>query len=164
MPISKRPDGWYWGSKGPFATKQKAADVGRAAHAHGYKEQEMNDSKVAEFIATLLHSATITHFMHFQAEGEGSYARHVALGAYYDSIVELVDGLTESIQGLYDIVRDYPTSFGMKAGEPLEYLLSLHKYVRETRKELPQDTEIQNEIDGIATLINTTCYKLRSLR
>jgi hypothetical protein len=164
MPIVKKPDGWYWGSKGPFATKQKAADVGAAAHAHGYKEQQMNDTKTAEFIATLLHSATITHIMHFQVQGEGSNARHMTLGTYYDEIVELVDGLTESIQGLYDIVRDYPTSFGMKSGDPLEYMKSLQTYVVETRTQLPQDSEIQNEIDGIATLINTTLYKLRNLR
>jgi len=35
MPIMKKSDGWYWGSKGPFDTKQKAVQVGQAAHAAG---------------------------------------------------------------------------------------------------------------------------------
>jgi hypothetical protein len=37
MPIIKKVDGWYWGSKGPFATKEKARSVEEAAFASGYK-------------------------------------------------------------------------------------------------------------------------------
>ena len=39
MPVVKKNDGWYWGSKGPFATKAKALQVATAAHAHGFKEE-----------------------------------------------------------------------------------------------------------------------------
>jgi len=39
MPLVKRPDGWHWGSKGPFPTKAQALSVARSAYAHGYKEQ-----------------------------------------------------------------------------------------------------------------------------
>ena len=38
MPIRKKQDGWYWGSKGPFSTKKKAQEVARAAYASGYKK------------------------------------------------------------------------------------------------------------------------------
>ena len=38
MPINKRDDGWYWGSKGPFKSKDKAEEVQRAAHASGYQK------------------------------------------------------------------------------------------------------------------------------
>jgi len=31
--------GWYWGSKGPFKTREKAASVAKAAYAHGYKKK-----------------------------------------------------------------------------------------------------------------------------
>ena len=125
----------------------------------------MEAKLTAEFIGTLLHSATVTHFMHLQAEGEGSYAKHVALAAYYDSIVDLVDGLAESIQGAYDVIIDpYPASFVTPGLEALEYITALQGYVREARKDLPQDSEIQNEVDSIATLLNSTRYKLTRLR
>jgi hypothetical protein len=39
MPVVKKSDGWYWGSKGPFATKTKALQVAQAAYASGYKEE-----------------------------------------------------------------------------------------------------------------------------
>ena len=39
MPIVKKPNGYYWGNRGPFATKSKALAVARAAYAGGYREE-----------------------------------------------------------------------------------------------------------------------------
>ena len=165
MPLRHTDKGWFWGSQGPFASKAKALSVARAAYAHGYKEAVMEMNRVAEFIATLRNSATVTHLMHLQVEGEGSFAKHDALGAYYDEIVDLVDSLAESIQGAFDvIIKPYPPAFGNYDGEPLDYVRTLRDYVRSARVEMPQDSEIQNEIDSIATLLNHTCYKLTRLR
>ena len=166
MPVHKKDDGWYWGSKGPFATKQKAIQVGQAAYASGYKEEAQMDKELtAQFIGTLLHSATITHFKHWLVTGVGSDAAHRALGDYYDEIVELVDSLLESIQGAYDeLVEPYPPSFDNSPLEPLGYMRALRQYVRTQRAGLPQDSEIQNEIDSIATLINHTVYRLTFLK
>ncbi len=163
MPIRKTSQGWFWGSKGPFDTKAKAMAVGRAAYASGYKENVMNSNAVAEFVATLFHSATITHFMHLQATGPGSSARHMALGEYYDSIVELTDTLAENIQGAYGLITEYPTEFRTVTEAPLAYIKKLKSYVDATREELPQDSNIQNDIDAIATLLNSTAYKLEFL-
>ena len=38
MPIRKTAKGWYWGSRGPFGSREKAAEVAQAAHASGYRE------------------------------------------------------------------------------------------------------------------------------
>ena len=163
MPVNKKPDGWYWGdTHGPYATKQKAIQVGQAAHAAGFKESIM-DPIVGTFVSTLLHSATLTHLMHFKTT---SYSQHVALNAYYDEIPELVDSLVESIQGAYEtIIEPYPSMFGNGNGDdPLAYMVSLRNYVRDYRGEMPQDSEIQNEIDNIANLINHTVYKLKFLK
>ena len=40
MPFRKTDKGWFWGSKGPFATKSKAIQVAKAAYAHGFKEEK----------------------------------------------------------------------------------------------------------------------------
>lgn len=166
MPIRKTDKGWYWGSKGPFATRAKAQQVATAAYASGYEQEyHMNKSAIAEFVGTLLHSATITHFMHLKVQGEGSYATHVALGTYYDEIVDLVDGLAEAIQGCYEeLIESYPNMFANVTGEPLEYMRMLKEYVAQNRQNMPELSNIQNEIDNIATLIDSTIYKLRFLR
>lgn len=125
----------------------------------------IDQQATSAFIATLLHSATLTHLQHFQVTGEGSDAKHRALADYYDGIVDLIDSLTESIQGAYDeLIKEYPRTFGSPSPDPLEYMKALRQFVRDARKGLPQDSEIQNEIDGIATLINHTCYRLGFLR
>lgn len=38
MPITKRDNGWYWGSQGPFDSREKAQEVAQAAHASGYQK------------------------------------------------------------------------------------------------------------------------------
>ena len=44
MPIRKTEQGYYWGTKGPYPTKEKAEEVQRAAYSAGYKEKK-KDSK-----------------------------------------------------------------------------------------------------------------------
>jgi len=114
----------------------------------------------AVFVSTLLHSATNAHFMHFQTE---SYAEHKALQKYYEGITDLVDNFTETYQGKYDKIKTYPDEFHL-AKTPQKYLKSLCDFVEEIRKELPKDTPLQNIIDEIAALIDSTLYKLRFLK
>lgn len=40
MPIMKTSKGWYWGSKGPFPTREKAEQVAQAAYSSGYREKK----------------------------------------------------------------------------------------------------------------------------
>lgn len=37
MPVHQKDGKWYWGSKGPFESKEKAEEVERAAYANGYR-------------------------------------------------------------------------------------------------------------------------------
>lgn len=160
MPIRKTDKGWYWGSKGPFPTKQKAIDVGRAAHASGYKEEEMSDQTVANFASTMLHSITCVHILHLQTT---SYAAHIALGEYYEGIDDLIDTWIEAYQGKYGVIDKYEDSFEQH-DNALEYMIMMNDYVANTRKVLPADTELQNIIDEMAALIDSTVYKLRRFK
>lgn len=166
MPIRHTDKGWYWGSKGPFTTRAKAQQVATAAYASGYKEEsQMNQEIVGEFVGTLLHSATITHFMHLQVTGEGSNAKHMALATYYDGIVDLADSLAEAIQGCEKaIITGYPQMFANVSADPLAYIESLKEYVESKRQAVSDESNIQNEIDAIVTLMDSTIYKLTFLR
>lgn len=114
---------------------------------------------MAEFVATLLHSATVTHFMHWAT---GSRSDHLALGEYYEQIIERVDSLAESYMGRYEKLTKFPNEFH-SATEPVGYMKSIQSFVEEARKSLPQDSELQNRIDDIAELINHTLYQLKDL-
>ena len=118
----------------------------------------MNE-EVSEFVATLLHSSTVTHFMHWSTD---SFAKHMALGEYYAQIIDLVDQFAEAYMGRYEQLKKFPDEFHLEK-DPVKYLDNLKDFVEEARKELPQDTELQNLVDEIADLINSTLYKLRFL-
>jgi hypothetical protein len=118
----------------------------------------MNE-EVAEFVAALLHSSTITHFMHWSTD---SFSKHLALGDYYDKIIDLTDQFAEAYMGRYEQLKKFPEEFHTEK-DPVRYLENMKKFVEEARKQLPQDSELQNLIDEIADLINSTLYKLRFL-
>ena len=119
----------------------------------------MNDN-MAMFAATLLHSATNTHFFHWSTD---SFSKHTALGTYYDEIVELTDNLVEAYMGCYNKITTFPSVYHQPK-EAVKYLESLKNFVDEARKDLPQESQIQNIIDEIAQLIDSTLYKLRFLK
>jgi hypothetical protein len=123
----------------------------------------MSHKDTAGFILTLLHSATVTHIQHFQAKGEGSYSRHKALRSYYDKVIDLIDTFTESYQGKYELIEEYPEEYDFTK-DSLDYLEYMQDYVATKRKKLPQDSELQNIVDEIAHLINSTVYKLKYLK
>ena len=87
----------------------------------------------------------------------------MALGEYYDEIVELVDSFVESYMGKYGKITQFPSVYHQPK-EPVQYLKSLQQFVMAARPDLPQDTELQNIVDEIADLINTTTYKLVNLK
>ena len=114
-----------------------------------------------KFISTLFASRTQAHIFHLQTD---SYAAHVALGAYYDGIIDLADGLVETFQGRYGIISGYTSPAAFKEdNQALNYFEALCKYVETIRKNLPQDSYIQNEIDTVVALIESTKYKLKFL-
>lgn len=126
-------------------------------------ESKVNEqpATVGEFFLTLLHSATNTHILHLQTR---SYSEHVALGAFYDSIVELVDSVIEAYQGKNQTIIQYPNTYFPPAPSGLPELKALSEYVQTNRNIVGSDTELQNLMDGVQDLIDSTIYKLTFLK
>lgn len=113
------------------------------------------------FIGTLMQSRNQAHIYHLQTE---SYAQHVALQGYYEGIIDLIDGLVESFQGRYGILRGYKMASPLKEdGNAVIYFEGLAKFVETIRVQIPQDSYIQNQVDEVVDLIETTKYKLKFL-
>lgn len=118
---------------------------------------------LGEFILTLLHAATNTHILHLRSK---SFSEHMALNEFYQALPDLVDAVVEAIQGRYGMLIDYPVQYYAPAATGLEELQQLKDYVDEERHKegIPQDSEIQNLIDEIASQIDSTLYKLTFLK
>ena len=122
-----------------------------------------------ERIASMFfHSRTQAHVFHLRVKGPGAYAAHIALQAYYEGIVDLVDGLVESYQGKYGIIEFKNVANLDNNAEPeniISYFKNLSTFLeKERRDEKLKDSFIQNQIDTICELLSSTLYKLTNLQ
>lgn len=118
---------------------------------------------IEEYFGTLQQSFVEVWKNHLQTS---KYAAHKALNEYYDEIVDCVDSLIESYQGIYGKVSDFKNNFKTEIDDPIPYLEELKKFTKEGRDELinKNDTELWSTIDDILNLIDSTLYKLKELK
>jgi len=116
-----------------------------------------------DLISVLLHSVNQVHVFHLQTK---SFAEHKALNDYYDGIVPLFDGIVESYQGKYGIIKTYQTikirQYKNKQ-KTIAYFENLLDIIDDNRDSV-DDGYIQNQIDTVEELINSTIYKLKFLK
>jgi len=125
--------------------------------------EQKTSKDFSEMISLMLHSRTQAHTLHLQTK---SYPEHMALNGYYDGIGDLIDGLVESYQGKYGIIESYKSYdlVSYKSTEStIKYLQDLCKKI-EGLRDCCKDSYIQNQIDTVCELINSTLYKLKFLK
>lgn len=123
----------------------------------------INMENFSKLISYLMHSRTQAHVYHLQTP---SFAAHKALNKYYDEIVDIIDGLVESYQGKYGVIMNY-TNFSLMQYQSCEgiqeYFMALNTTVEMLRQDIP-DSYLQNQIDNVNELIQSTLYKLKYLK
>ena len=127
------------------------------------KTEGGGNGNFTQLVSKLLHSRNQVHIFHLQTK---SYAEHIALNDYYDGVLGLFDGLIESYQGKHGIILNYKCDGfdNYKSGEQvINYLKKLDGDIDTLRKSV-KESYLQNQIDTIQELINSTLYKLRFLK
>lgn len=115
---------------------------------------------MGEFIALLFMARDITHREHLKTR---SYAVHMALGSFYPGIIELADDLAEAYQGCEGKLIQIPYIKNTATGS-VESILHTHlDWISKNRKKLTDESSIQNIIDEIVGLYQSTLYKLKFL-
>ncbi len=117
---------------------------------------------IGELIMRLFHARTAAHVLHLKTR---SYAQHKALNEFYDEIVDLADTIAEAWQGAHGLIEEFPGRYSTPS-EPVAMLEELCTWVKNNRYKVVDraETNIQNEIDNVVTLIDSTLYKLRFLK
>jgi len=127
------------------------------------KEQKQSKTNFVSLVSLLLDSQRQIHIFHLQTK---SFAEHKALQDYYDAIGDIVDSLVESYQGKYGIITGWK-SFQSQDYQSTEQVINYFKTISNEIKsvyEIVKDSYIQNQLDEIEQLINSTLYKLRFLK
>jgi hypothetical protein len=117
-------------------------------------------SRAGELIAGLFNIRTFAHILHLKTN---SYAQHIALDGLYNGIVDIADSLAEAIQGKYGIIQKYPVSFSAPTMEPVSFVKESISWFNSARTCVP-DSELQNILDEVAQLLDSTQYKLVNLK
>lgn len=113
-----------------------------------------------EFLSKLNSCKQQSIFWHNQTK---SYSEHKALEGFYESIVGLLDGLVESVAGIYGRPLGYtthaPVDYVSKE-EVIKYFKQVYEMIQADRTTLYKESWIQNQIDEIAQLVAETLYLL----
>lgn len=117
-----------------------------------------------ELASLLLQSRTQTHSFHLGVKGIGAHSAHMALGEYYDSIGDLIDGLVEVYQGKEGLIQLSGIGVLDKNNDIkniINYFEKLCTMVAKLRQNPKlQDSWIQNDIDTVVSLLYRTKFKL----
>jgi DNA-binding ferritin-like protein len=116
----------------------------------------------ADLIGHLFLARDVTHSVHLNTR---SYAKHKALGKFYENIIGLADDLAESYQGRHGLIGPITLHSAKKTSNVTEFLEDSLKDVEELRYKVcdKDETAIQNIIDEIIGLYLRTLYKLKFL-
>ena len=122
----------------------------------------MANADMAAFIGHLFLARDVTHSTHLNTR---SYAKHKALGGFYENVIELADDLAEAYQGRHGLIGPITLHSAKKTGNVVEFLEDSLKDVEDLRYKVCEkdDTAIQNIIDEIVGLYLKTLYKLKFL-
>lgn len=119
--------------------------------------------KADDFVTKLLADRSAAHVAHWRTP---SFSQHMALGSFYDELTDLTDGFVEQYQGYYN-KRMAPEVVGVAVSADIDEMLeSSAEWIETNRYEVcdKDDTALQNTIDEIVRLYQTTLYKLRMLK
>ena len=146
--------------------EQEEIDIIRPELEEQPVEETQNLSEASKFFSKLFESREMAHVYHLSVKGDmGSYAAHVALGTYYEGILEFIDELIETYQGQYELVESFDmiNTIDTKSKPPIQYFEELVMFIKSTRNTYlsAEDTHLQNVIDEVVGLIYRTLYKLK---
>ena len=118
--------------------------------------------KPADFVGMLFLARDVTHSVHLNTR---SYAKHKALGGFYDKVVDLADDFAEAYQGRHGLIGPITLMSAKKTSNVTEFLQDQLAEIEANRYKFcdEDDSAIQNIIDEIVALYLSTLYRLRFL-
>jgi len=116
----------------------------------------------AEFIGCMFLARDVAHSVHLNTR---SFAKHKALGKFYDNVIDLADKFAEAYQGRHGLIGPISLHSARKTSNITEFLEDNLKEIEDMRYKVcdKSDSALQNIIDEIVELYLTTLYKLKFL-
>lgn len=117
--------------------------------------------EIQQIIAVLFQSRDAAHKAHLNTD---SYAAHMALGGFYDDIIDAADKLAEAWMGRNLKKIGEIQTLKTPQGDILGVLQKQLQVIQTLRDFANKDTTISNIIDEIEALYLSVIYKLKFLK
>lgn len=116
-----------------------------------------------EFVSRVLLARDVSHLSHWRTR---SFSEHMALGEFYDAVLDLIDGFVEQYQGYYDKLMQIERASSNGKEDAVKLLESQVEWIESNRYKVcaKEDTALQNTIDEIVRQYEHTLYKLKFLK
>ena len=126
---------------------------------------EAQSDAISEFASVLVMGIVAAQVHHWNTLGPFSFAAHEAMGKFYTKLPDLADSIIEAC--LQDESKIFLEEKALFVGEtPLALVQHIYVRVSEIRVKpgFPQDSEVQNLVDGVGELCRHTIFKLKRLK
>jgi len=119
---------------------------------------------IEQLISRVFYARNAAHFQHWRATGTGSYAKHQALGSFYDDVIDAIDALVEAYQGAFELVGNIPAPTDIKE-DILDLLEADAAWIEKNHEAICKGNRaVANLIDSLTGVYLSTIYKLRNLK
>lgn len=118
---------------------------------------------IEDLIARVFYTRNVAHWSHWRATGNGSYAKHQALGSFYDDVIDALDSLVEAYQGACALIGNLPAPEG--ASDILSLLEGDASWIEAHHEDVCRGNRaIANLLDNVTNVYLSAIYKLRNLK
>lgn len=119
---------------------------------------------IEQLISRVFYARNVAHFEHWRAKGDGSFAKHMALGSFYDDVIDAIDNLVEAYQGAFDLIGNIPAP-NVAERDVLKLLEDDAAWIEEHHEDICKGNRaVANLVDSVTDTYLTTIYKLRNLK
>lgn len=116
---------------------------------------------IEQLISRVFYARNVAHWNHWRTK---SYAQHQALGAFYDDVIDALDGLVEAHQGLNGVVGAIPSPTTTKS-DITALLKADAEWIEENHEKIcGGNRAVGNLIDTVTDVYLRTIYKLENLK
>ena len=115
---------------------------------------------IEELVGRVFCSRDCAHLAHWKSK---SYSQHMALGSFYDDVIEAIDSIVEVYQGNFGLIG--PCSITCKT--PADIVKTLREdagWIVANRLKISKGlTPVENLLDSLLEIYFQTIYKLQNL-
>jgi len=116
---------------------------------------------IKELIAKVFATRGYAHVAHW---GTKSYAMHVALGDFYEEIIDGIDKLVEAYQGTFGLISGIEQECGEQPEDIVKHISAELIWMNNNCEEITKDlASLDNILQELQAVYMKTLYKLKNL-